>query len=119
MNSHEPITNYLLGNLLALTKHNYTAAQEYYRRALSIDPTHIYAHRQLRLSYCYAMYTAWETVTCSNDKDKCDKGSVPSESTNNNLMLSNQNYKPHETTMPIVNTASYMSYHYRNTQCMT
>ncbi|CAF4611118.1 unnamed protein product [Rotaria sp. Silwood1] len=80
INSHEPITNYFLGNLLALTKNNHTAAQEYYRRTLTIDPTHIYARRQLRLSYCYTMYTAWEMMSCSNDKNIYQKKSIPSES---------------------------------------
>ncbi|CAF3559267.1 unnamed protein product [Rotaria sordida] len=80
INSHEPITNYFLGNLLALIKNNHTAAQEYYRRTLTIDPTHIYARRQLRLSYCYTMYTAWEIMSCSNDKNNYHKNSISSES---------------------------------------
>ena len=80
INSHEPITNYFLGNLLALTKNNHTAAQECYRRTLAIDPTHIYARRQLRLSYCYQMHMAWKRMDCSNDQNHCHKESIPNQS---------------------------------------
>ncbi|CAF2261216.1 unnamed protein product [Rotaria magnacalcarata] len=118
INSHEPITNYLLGNLLALTKHNHTAAQEYYRRTLTVDPTNIYARRQLRLSYCYTMHTAWEMMSYSNDKMNYNKkSSPPIESMNHNLMLSNQNYNPHENAMSISNSATCMSYSHQNAQC--
>ncbi len=119
INSHEPTTNYFLGNLLALTKNNHTAAQEYYRRALAIDPTHIYARRQLRLSYCYTMHTTWEMMGCSDNKNPCDEKSIRTESMKCNLMLSDQNYKPHDTTTTLAHTSTYLSaYHYQNTQCM-
>lgn len=124
INSHEPITNYFLGNLLALTKNNHTAAQEYYRRTLTIDPTHIYARRQLRLSYCYTMHTTWELLGCSDNKNNCDEKNLQVESMKCNSILSKQNPKPYDTTtitttMPLDNGGIYVSsYDYQNSQCM-
>ncbi len=119
INSHEPITNYFLGNLLALTKNNHTAAQEYYRRTLTIDPTHIYARRQLRLSYCYTMHTTWETLGCTDNKNNCDEKNIQTESMKCNSMLCNQNSKKYDTTIALDNSGSYLtSYHDRNTPCM-
>ncbi|UJR27344.1 hypothetical protein I4U23_008637 [Adineta vaga] len=118
INSHEPTTNYFLGNLLVLTKNNHTAAQEYYRRTLTIDPTHIYARRQLRLSYCYTMHTTWEMMGCSDNKNSCDEKTIRSESMKCNLMLSLQNQKSRETTMALAHSGIYSSsYHDQNTQC--
>jgi tetratricopeptide (TPR) repeat protein len=119
INSHEPITNYFLGNLLALTKNNHTAAQEYYRRTLAIDPTQIYARRQLRLSYCHTMHTAWETMGCSDNKNNCDEKNLQTESMKSHSMLSNQNSKQDDTTTALANSGTYVSsYHHQNTQCM-
>ncbi|CAF0898291.1 unnamed protein product [Adineta steineri] len=118
INSHEPITNYFLGNLLALTKNNHTAAQEYYRRTLTIDPTHIYARRQLRLSYCHTMHTTWEMMGCLDNKNHCDEKTVRAESMKYTLMLSDQNYKLSDTTMALAHSSTYLtSYHDRNAQC--
>ncbi len=115
INSHEPITNYFLGNLLALTKNNHTAAQEYYRRTLAIDPTNIYARRQLRLSYCHTMHRTWEKMGCTKKGKNCDS----SESTTCNSMLSNSNDKESDTTMAVAKSDTYLStYRDRNTPCM-
>jgi tetratricopeptide (TPR) repeat protein len=113
INSHEPITNFFLGNLLALTKNNHTAAQDYYRRTLTIDPTHIYARRQLRLSYCYIMHATWELMDCSEKKENCDEKSIQTESMKYNSMFSEKNYKQYDTTITLANSVSD-----RNTQCM-
>jgi tetratricopeptide (TPR) repeat protein len=116
INSHEPITNYFLGNLLVLTKNNHTAAQEYYRRILSIDPTNIYARRQLRLSYCHTMHTTWEAMDCTENKNNCDEKTMQTKSMKCNSMLSE---KQDDTTMASANSGSYSSsYHDQNTQCM-
>ncbi|CAF1042251.1 unnamed protein product [Adineta ricciae] len=119
INSHEPTTNYFLGNLLALTKNNHTAAQEYYRRTIAIDPAHVHAYRQLRLSYCYTMHSTWEMMSCSSDNEKhCDEKSVRSESTKRNLMLSVPNSKIRDATMVLDYSRTYSSSYYnRNTQC--
>ena len=97
INSHEPLTNFFLGNLLALTKNNHTAAQDYYRRTLTIDPTNIYARRQLRLSYCHTMYTNWEKIECSpSTKTNCNDKSNSIESTKCNSILSEKAYRQHD-----------------------
>lgn len=116
INSHEPITNYLLGNLLALTKNNHTAAQEYYRRTLAIDPTHIYARRQLRLSYCHIMHTAWDVMGCTDNKDHCDEQNIRAASMKCNLLYSHQHYKVYDTTSAFASTDS--SCDDRSNQCM-
>ena len=116
INSHEPITNYFLGNLLALTKHNHTAAQDYYRRTLTIDPTNIYARRQLRLSYCFVMHATWESMACSERKTGCDEKSIQEESMKFHSVLSEKIYKQYDTTITIANSGSHVND--RNVQCM-
>ena len=101
INSHEPMTNYFLGNLLALVKNNHTAAQEHYRRTLTIDPTNIYARRQLRLSYCHTMYKAWESIDCSEKKNHADDKYPSTESMKCNSLLSEKNPKQSETTINV------------------
>jgi hypothetical protein len=106
-----------LGNLLALTKNNHTTAQEYYRRTLTIDPTNIYARRQLRLSYCHTMHTAWETMGCTDNN--CDEKTSQTESMKCNSMLSEKNDKQYDTTTSLADSGTYLSsYHNQNTQCM-
>ena len=120
INSHEPMTNYFLGNLLALVKTNHTAAQEHYRRTLTIDPTNIYARRQLRLSYCHTMYKAWESIDCSEKKTQyTDDKSSSIESMKCNSMLSEKNSKTSETTVNVPSSgSSTSSEHDPNLPCM-
>ena len=116
INAHEPITNYFLGNLLALTKNNHSAAQEYYRRTLAIDPTHIYARRQLRLSYCYTMHTTWELMGCTDNKKDCDDANIRALSIKCTLLSSQQNYHVYDATV----TSAHSDRHCdeQNIQCM-
>lgn len=118
INSHEPMTNYFLGNLLALVKNNHTAAQEHYRRTLTIDPTNIYARRQLRLSYCHTMYKSWESIDCSEKKKtNADDKSASIESMKCNSMLSETNDKQYHTNLGLPSSAS-ASDHDQLLQCM-
>jgi tetratricopeptide (TPR) repeat protein len=116
INVHEPIINYFLGNLLALTKNDHMIAQEYYRRTLAIDPTHIYARRQLRLSYCYTMHQTWELLGCTNNKENCDEKSIRTLSIRCNLLLSHQSYRIYDATMASATSRTHC--HEGNTKCM-
>lgn len=119
INSHEPMTNYFLGNLLALVKNNHTAAQEHYRRTLTIEPTNIYARRQLRLSSCHTMYKAWESIDCSEKKNQVDDKSSTIESTKCNSILSEKTHKSSETHMNAPGSGSSTSFeHDPNLLCM-
>ncbi|CAF0875933.1 unnamed protein product [Didymodactylos carnosus] len=61
VNSNEPITNFFLGNLLSLTKQNYSGAISHYQHALEVDSDHIYSKRYLRVIKCYLDYKIWLT----------------------------------------------------------
>ena len=118
VNSHEPITNYFFANLLALTKNNHTAAQEYYRRTLAIDPIHIYARRQLRLSYCYTMHTTWELLGCTNNEGNCNEENIRATSMRCSLLLSQQSYHRYDGTV-VYATTSDRTCHADDHQCMS
>jgi hypothetical protein len=115
VNSHEPITNYFLGNLLVLTKNNHTAAQEYYRRSLAIDPMHIYARRQLRLSYCFTMHKTWEMLGCTDNNDDCHESNVRPLSIKCSVLSQHINYM-YDSTLVFANSQRYS--HAETTPCM-